>query len=64
MRSGLIYYNSLDRSISNSRVSAWFVFIMTLFIKIPEFNENRVDPDQTPHFAASNLGLHSLPMPL
>ena len=27
-------------------------------------NDNSVDPDQTPHFAASDLGLHCLPMPL
>ena len=27
-----------------------------------KFNENSVEPDQTPHSAASDLGLHCLPM--
>ena len=27
-------------------------------------NANRVDPDQTPHSAESDLGLHFLPMSL
>ena len=30
--------------------------------KNPVFNANIVDPDQTPHSAASDLGLHCLPM--
>ena len=34
------------------------------FIEIPVFNANSADPDQTPRPAASDLGLHSLPMPL
>ena len=29
-----------------------------------ELNANSDDPDQTPHFVASDLGLHSLPMSL
>ena len=28
------------------------------------FNTNSVDPDQTPHSAASDLGLHCLPVSL
>ena len=32
------------------------------FIEIPVFNANSVDPDQTPRTAASDLGLHVLPM--
>ena len=28
------------------------------------FNANREDPDQTPHSAASDLGLHCLPLSL
>ena len=32
--------------------------------EIPEFNANSVDPDQAPRSAASDLGLHSLPMSL
>ena len=34
------------------------------FEEIPELNANSVDPDQTPHSAASDLGLHCLPMSL
>ena len=29
---------------------------------IPELNANSVDPDQMPHSAASDLGLHCLPV--
>ena len=29
---------------------------------MPVVNANRVDPDQTPRSAASDLGLHCLPM--
>ena len=35
---------------------------LTIFIEIPEFNTNGVDPDQMSLFAASDLGLHCLPM--
>ena len=31
---------------------------------IPVFNANSVDPDQMPRSAASDLGLHCLPMSL
>ena len=30
-------------------------------MKIPVCNANSVDPDQTPRFAASDLGLHCVP---
>ena len=30
-------------------------------MEIPVVDANRIDPDQTPRFAASDLGLHSLP---
>ena len=33
------------------------------FIEIPVLNANSVDPDQIPHSAASDLGLHCLPIP-
>ena len=33
-------------------------------IEIPLFTANSVDPDQTPHSAASDLGLHCLPISL
>ena len=32
-------------------------------MKIPVFNTNSVDPVQTPSSAASDLGLHCLPIP-
>ena len=33
-------------------------------IEIPVLDANSVDPDQTPRSAASDLGLHCLPVPL
>ena len=40
-----------------------FYYYHTLY-KIPVFNANSVDPNQTPHSAASDLSLHCLPMPI
>ena len=37
-----------------------FLFLFT--VEIPILNANSVDPDQTPRSAASDLGLHCLPM--
>ena len=34
------------------------------FAEFSESNANSVDPDQTPRFAASDLGLHCLPVSL
>ena len=39
-------------------------FFYYYFIEIPVFNANSVDPDQTPRSAASDLGLHCLPLSL
>ena len=33
-------------------------------MEIAVFNANSVDPDQMPHFVASDLGLHCLPIVL
>ena len=60
---GLFYFNFSDRSISNRRSSDSF-FIIKIFYRIPVFFANSVDPDQTPQTAASDLGLHCLPMSL
>ena len=38
--------------------------ILSCFIEISELNANSVDPDQTPHSAASDLGLHCFPVSL
>ena len=38
------------------------MLLLLFFTEIPEFNANSVDPDQTPHFAVSDQGLHCLPM--
>ena len=35
-----------------------------MFYRIPVLNANSVDPDDTPFSAASDLGLHCLPIPL
>ena len=65
IQNGLFYLNSLDQPISNIK-GIWLFFIITRFqvIKIPVFNANSVDPDQTRRSAASDLGLHCLPMSL
>ena len=60
---GLFYLKSFDRSISN-RKGFWLFLLLLCFKEIPVFNSNSVDPDQTPHSAASDLGLHCLPMSL
>ena len=44
------HLNSLDRSISIRR-GLWLVLIISMFIEIPVFNANSVDPDQTPRYA-------------
>ena len=43
----------------------WLVLLLLLyFIEISVFNANSVNLDQTPHVAASDLGLHCLPITL
>ena len=44
-------------------VSGYFLFL-PCFIEIPVSNANSVYPDQTPHDAASDLGLHCFLMSL
>ena len=59
MPSGLFYINYLDRFISNLRF-VWLVLLSPCCIAGPVISANSVDPDQTPHSAASDLGLHYL----
>ena len=54
-----LYY--LARSISNRKGVKLF-FIITMFIEIHILYANSVNPDQTPHSAASDLGLHCVPV--
>ena len=61
MPSGLFYLHSSDQSISNSR-GIWLALLLPCFTEIREFNANSIDPGQTPRSAASDLGLHCLPM--
>ena len=64
MPSVLFYPSSLNRSISSTR-DVWLVFIYSVFYRNSRgFNANSVDPDQTQHSAASDLGLHVLLMSL
>ena len=62
MPNGLFYINSLDRSISNIR-GVWLISIITIFDR-NSCIKCSVNPDQTPRSAASDLGLHCLPMSL
>ena len=59
MPSGLFYLSSLHRSIYTRR-GVWYVLLFPCFIEKPVFTANCVDPDQTPHSAAFDLGLHCL----
>ena len=38
------------------------LLLLSCFVEISECNANNVDPDQMLHSAASDLGLHCLPM--
>ena len=62
MPSGLFYRKSLDKSIFyiRGRCLGSFYYCYYCFVEISEFNANRADPDQMPHSAASDLGLHCL----
>ena len=57
MPNGNFYLHYSDRSISDVRVSGYFL-IMPCFIEFPVFNANSVDPDPAPRSAATDLGLH------
>ena len=61
MPSDLFCLNSLDLSIFKLR-DIWLFSVLPCDIKIPVFNANNADPDQTPRSAASDQGLHCLPM--
>ena len=61
MPSGLSYLNSLDKLISSLK-GVWLVLIITMFFGMSIVNANNVDPDQTLRSAASDLGLHCLPL--
>ena len=58
MPNWLLLRNYLGRSISNEK-DVWVVLI-PYFIEIISFNANSWDANQTPHSAASDLGLHCL----
>ena len=51
MPNGFFYHNSLDTSIFYIR-GVWVVFIIIMFCRKSEFNENSVDPDQMPQSEA------------
>ena len=61
---GLFYLHSSDMSMSNIRGVWLVVFFIITCLKKTAFNANSVDPDQTPRSAASDLGLHCLPISL
>ena len=63
MPSGLFYLRVLDRSISYIK-GIWLVLFIIMFDRNSLFDANSVDPDQTPHSTAPDLGLHCLQMSL
>ena len=62
MLSGLAYLNFGPVHFQFKGVKS--VFIVTMFYRNLVFNANSVDPDQMPHSAASDLGLHCLSVSL
>ena len=54
---------SLESTFPISGVSGYFS-LLSCFIEISELTANSVDSDRTPRSAASDLGLHCLPMSL
>ena len=63
MRSGLWYFNPLDRSISNSRGVRPFFAVTMFYRHYCIFKVYIEDPDRTLRSAASDLGLHCLSIP-
>ena len=63
MPSGLFYLLLWTSLFPTGGVSG-YVLILPCLVEIRVFNANRVDPDQMPHSAASDLDLHCLQMPL
>ena len=63
MPSGFFYLYSFNWSIFTIG-DIWLVLLLQCFREIPVLNANSVVPDQTPRSAASDLGLHCLPMSL
>ena len=61
MPNGLFYHESLDRSISSIR-GVWLVNLLPCFKEMHVFNANNVYLDQTPLNAASDVGIHCLPV--
>ena len=60
---GLFHCYMLDESICILGVSVHFL-ILILFLMENHVLSINVDPDQMPHYLASDLGLHCLPMTL
>ena len=55
---GPLIQKEMKHNLHYGEVRDVWLFLLIYFIEIPVFNANSVDPDQTPHFAASDLGLH------
>ena len=63
MPSGFSFMNFLNRSIS-SRMGVCTILLLQCFIEMHVHGAKSVDPDQTPHYAATDLGLYCLSMPI
>ena len=60
---GLFHCYKLDKSICHFR-GVGSIFVAFLLFSMEILLANNVDPDQTPHYVASDLGLHCLPLTL
>ena len=54
-------FHSGERVVARGPLVSYYHIFFFLYIEIPVFNANSVDPDQMPHCAMSNLDLHCLP---
>ena len=71
MSNGLFHHTSFDQSISKRGggrclvsffFSFFFFIIISIFIEIPVVNTNSINPYETQHSEASDVGLHYLPI--
>ena len=58
------HYYMLDESICHFRSVGFILSLKTTLFLMEILFANNVDPDQTPHYVASDLSLHCLPMTL
>ena len=62
MPNGLFYYLFLWTGVCLMKGVFFLSLLLSLILEIPVLNASSVNPDQTPLYAASDLGLHCFPV--